>query len=154
MKVKIECEVTQRVPLFVTPWTAAYQAPPSMEFSRQEYWSGSPLPSPCSCMSGFILIGSILSNDEAETPMLWPPDVRKWLIGKDPDAGKDWRHEEKGMTDDEMVGWHNRLHGHEFEQAPENGEGQGSLACCNPWGRKESDKTEWLNWWYQTYGYI
>jgi len=71
---------------------------------------------------------------------------KNWLIGKDPDAGKDWRQEEKGMTEDEMVGWHHRLDGHESEQAPGVGDGQGSLACCSPWGRKELDMIEWLNW--------
>ena len=73
-------------------------------------------------------------------------DVKNWLIEKDPDAGKDWRLEEKGMIEDEMVGWHHQLNGHEFEQAPEVGDGQGSLACCSSWGRKESDKTEQVNW--------
>ena len=68
------------------------------------------------------------------------------LIGKDPDAGKDWKQEEKGTTEDEMVRWHHWLDRHEFEQAPEVGDGQGSLACCSPWGRKESDTTKWLNW--------
>ena len=92
----------------------------------------------------WIFIGR--TDAKAETPILWPRDVKKWLIGKDPDAGKGWRQEEKGMTEDEMVGWHHRLNGHEFEQAPGVGEGQGSLACCSPCGRKESDTTEWLNW--------
>jgi len=82
----------------------------------------------------------------AETPILWPPDVKNWLNGKDPEAGKDWRQEEKGTIEDEMVGWHHWLNGHEFEQAPEVGDGQGSLACCSPWGCKELDTTEWLNW--------
>ena len=72
------------------------------------------------------------TNAQAETPILWPPDVKNWLIGKDPDAGKDWRQEEKGMTEDEMVGWHQRLDGREFEQAPGVDDGQGSLACCSP----------------------
>ena len=72
--------------------------------------------------------------------------MKNWLIEKDPDAGKDWRQEEKGTTEDEMVGWHHQLNGHEFEQAPGIGDGQGSLVCCSPWGRKESDTTEWLNW--------
>ena len=86
-------------------------------------------------------------NDaEAETPILRPPDVKNWLIWKDPDAGKDWRQEEKGMTEDGMVGWHQWLNGHEFEQAPGVGDGQGSLACCSPWGCKEWDGTEILNW--------
>ena len=83
---------------------------------------------------------------EAETPVLWPPDVKNWLIWKDPDAGKDWRQEEKGMTEDEMIAWHHQLDGHEFEQAPGVGNGQESLACCNLWGHKESDVTEPLNW--------
>ena len=81
---------------------------------------------------------------EAETPILWPQ--KNWLIGKDPNAGKDRRQEEKGMTEDEMVGWHHWLNGHEFEQALGVGDGQGSLACCSPWGHKELDMTEWLNW--------
>ena len=71
---------------------------------------------------------------EVETPILWSPDAKNWITGKDPDAGKDGRREEKGMTDDEMIGWHHRLNGHEFEQTPGNGEGQGSLVCCSPWG--------------------
>ena len=83
---------------------------------------------------------------EAKAPILWPPDAKNWLIGKDPDAGKDWKEEEKGMTEDEMVGWHHWLNGHEFEQAPRVGDGQGSLACCSLWCCKESDRTEWLKW--------
>ena len=82
---------------------------------------------------------------DAEALILWPPDLKNWLIGKDPDAGKDWRQEEKGTTKDEMAGWHHRLNGHEFEQTPGDGEGQESLECCSPWGYKESDMTEWLN---------
>ena len=81
---------------------------------------------------------------EAEAPILWPPDAKNWLIRKYPDARKDRRPEETGMTEDEMVGWHHWLNGHGFEQAPGDGEGQGSLACCSPWGCKESD-TERLN---------
>ena len=77
--------------------------------------------------------------------ILKPPDAKSWLIGKGPDAGKIWGQKEKGATEDEMVGWHHQLNGHEFEQTSGDGEGQGSLACCSPWGRKESDKTEWLN---------
>ena len=92
----------------------------------------------------WIFIGR--TDAEAETPILWPPDVKNWLIGKDPDAGKDWRQYEKGTTEDEMVGWHHWLNGHEFEQAPGIGDGQGNLACCSPWGPKELDMTEWLNW--------
>ena len=73
------------------------------------------------------------------------PNAKRQLIEKDPDAGKDWRQEEKGTTEDEMVGWHHRLSGHEFEQGPKVGDGQGSLAWCSPWGHKESDTTDWLN---------
>ena len=92
----------------------------------------------------WILIGK--TNAEAEAPILWPPDAKNWLAGKDPDAGKDWRQEEKGMTEDEMVGWHHLLNGHEFEQALGVGDGQGSLACYSPWGHKELDTIERLNW--------
>ena len=81
------------------------------------------------------------TNAKAETPIFWPPDAKSWLIGKDPDAGKDWRREEKGMTEDEMVGWHHWLDGHEFEQAPGVGDGQAGLACCSPWGCRELDTT-------------
>ena len=83
---------------------------------------------------------------EAETPILWPPDVKNRLLGKDPDAGKDWRQEEKGTTEDEMVWWYHWLNGYEFEQASGVGDGQGSLECCSPWIHKESDMTEQLNW--------
>ena len=83
---------------------------------------------------------------KAETPILWLPDAKNWLILKDPDAGKDWGQEEKGTTEDEMVGWHHRLNGHEFESTAGVGDGQGGLECCSPWGRKESDMTEQLNW--------
>ena len=75
----------------------------------------------------------------------WPPDAKNWLLGKDPDSWKDWRQEEKGMTEGNMVGWHHWLNGREFEQAPGVGDGEGNLACCSPRGRKESDTTEWLN---------
>ena len=83
---------------------------------------------------------------EAETPVLWPPDVKSWLIWKDPDYGKDWWQKEKGTTEDEMVGWHHWLSGHGFGWTPGVGDGQGGLACCDSWGRKESDTTKWLNW--------
>ena len=83
---------------------------------------------------------------EAETPMLWPPDAENWLTGKEPDAGKDWRQEEKGTTEDEMVEWHHQLNGHEFEWTTGVGQGQGGLAFCSPWGCKELDMTERLNW--------
>ena len=88
-----------------------------------------------------IFIGR--TDAEAETSIFWPPDVKNWLTGKDPDAGKDCRQEEKWTTEDEIVGWHHRLDGREFEQAPGVGDGQGSLVCCSPWGRKESD-TDWM----------
>ena len=86
------------------------------------------------------------TDAEAETPILWSPDVNSWLIRKDTDASKDWRQEEKGMIKDEVVGWDHQLKGYEFEQALGVGDGQGSLACCNPWDCKESDTTEQLNW--------
>ena len=86
-------------------------------------------------------------NDaEAETPVLWPPYVKSWLIGKDSDAGRDWGQEEKGTTEDEMAGWHHWLDGGESGWTPGVGEGQGGLACCDSWGHKESDTTEQLNW--------
>ena len=85
------------------------------------------------------------TSAEAETPILWPPDVKSWLIRKDPDAGKDWRQKEKGTTEDEMVGWHYWLNGHESEQVPGDGKGQRSLECCSPWGPKDLDMTEQLN---------
>ena len=84
------------------------------------------------------------TDAEAETPILWSPDVKNWLIGKDPDAEKDWG-QEKGMKEDKTVGWHHQLNGHEFEQALGVGDGQGSLVCCSLWDRKESDTTEQLN---------
>ena len=92
----------------------------------------------------WVFIGR--TDAEAETPIFWPPDVKNWLIWKDPDAGKDWRQEEKRTTEGEMVGWHHRLDGHELEQAPRIGDGEGGLACCSPWSYKESNTTKWLNW--------
>ena len=85
------------------------------------------------------------TDTKAETPILWPPHAKSWLIGKDPDAGKDWGQEEKGTTEDEMVGRHHWFKGPEFEQTLGDGEGQGSLACCSPSGHKKLDSTEWLN---------
>ena len=87
-----------------------------------------------------------IGRTDAETPILWPPDVQNWLTGKDPDVGKDWRQEEKGTSGDKMVGWHHQHDEYEFEQALEVGDGQGSLVCCSPWSHKESDTTEKLNW--------
>ena len=89
----------------------------------------------------WIFIGR--TDAEAETLILWPSDAKNWLIRKDPDAGKDWRREEKGTTEDEMIQWHHQLNGHKFEQALGVGDGQGGLACWSPWGHKESDTTEW-----------
>ena len=86
------------------------------------------------------------TDAEAETPVLWPPHAKSWVTGKDSDAGRDWGQEEKGMTEDEMSGWHHWLDTHEFGWTPGVGDGQGGLACCNSWGRKESDRTEQLNW--------
>ena len=83
---------------------------------------------------------------EAETPILWPPDMESWLIWKDPDAGKDWGQEEKGTTEDEMVGWHHQLNGHGFGWTQGVVDGQGGLVCCGSWGCKELDMTEWLDW--------
>ena len=86
-------------------------------------------------------------NDaKAETPILWPPHAKSWLIGKDTDPGRDWGQEEKGTTEDEMAGWHHWLYGRESESIPGVDNGQGSLVCCDSWGRKELDMTEWLNW--------
>ena len=86
------------------------------------------------------------TDTEAETPILWPPHVKSWLIWKDPDVGRDWGQDEKGTTEDEMAGWHHWLDGREFELTPGVGDGQGGLACCDSWGHKESHMTEQLNW--------
>ena len=86
------------------------------------------------------------TDAEAETPILWPPHVKSWLIGKDPDAGRDWGPVEKGMTEDELAGWHHRLNAHEFGWTQGVGDGQGGLTFCDSWGRKVSDTTERLNW--------
>ena len=96
----------------------------------------------------WIFIGK--TKTEAETPIFWPPDVKNWLIGKDPDAGKDWR-KEKGMPKDKMAGWHHWLNGHELEKAPGVGDGQGSLACCSPCSLKR-DGHDWLKWTNSTEG--
>ena len=91
----------------------------------------------------WILTGR--TNAEAQVPISRQPDMKSWLIRKDSDAGKDWRQKKKGTTEDEKVRWHRWLNGHEFEQALGDGEGQGSLVCCSPWGHKGSDMTEQLN---------
>ena len=92
----------------------------------------------------WIFIGR--TDAEAETPILWLPDSKNWLTGQDPDVGKDWGLEDKGMTKDEMVGWNHWLNAHDFEQAPGVGDGQGGLVCCSPLGHMESNRTEQLNW--------
>ena len=92
----------------------------------------------------WIFIGK--TDAKAKTPIFWPSDAKNWLIGKDPDSGKDWRQEEKGMTEDEMAGWHHWLDGREFEQALGVGDGQGGLVCCSPRRQKESDTAKRLNW--------
>ena len=92
----------------------------------------------------WVFIGR--TDAEAETPILWPPDLKNWLIWKDPDAGKDWGQEEKGTAEDEMARWHHQLNGHEFKQTPGVGDGQGGLVCCSSWDHKETDTTERLNW--------
>ena len=170
-KWKVKVKLLSRVLLLATPWTAAYQAPLSMGLSRQEYWSGchcwvlknwcfwtvaleKTLESPLDCKEtqpvnpkgnkSWIFTGR--TDAKAEAPILWPPDAKNWLTEKDPDSGKDRSQEEEGMTEDEMVGWYHWLDGHEFEQALGVGDGQGSLVCCSPWGHKESDTTERLNW--------
>ena len=102
-----------------------------------------------SCSFFLVFIEYLLcarSDVEAETPILRPPDAKSWLIWKDPNAGKDWGQEEKGTTEDEMVGWHYWLNGHGFGWTPGAGDGQRGLVCCSPWGQKESDTTEGLNW--------
>ena len=103
----------------------------------------------------WIFIGR--TDAEAETPIRCLPDVKNWLIGKDPDSGRDWGQEEKGTTEDEMAGWPHRLNGREFEWTLGVGKGQGGLACCSSWGRKDLDMTEWLNWtewYYRTPGWL
>ena len=100
----------------------------------------------------WVFIGR--TDVEAETPILWPPDVKNWLIGKDPDAGKDWGQEEKGTTKDEMVGLHHQLNGHGFGWTPGVCDGQGGLVCCGSCSHKESDTPEQLNWTDWTMGYM
>ena len=92
----------------------------------------------------WVFIGR--TDAKAETPVLWPPHAKSWLIGKDSNAGRDWGQEKKGMTEDEMARWHHQLDGHEFEWTPGVGDGQGGLTCCDSWGCKESDTTQQLNW--------
>ena len=140
---------------YVSMWELAYRE--SWVPKNWCFWTvmlGKTLESPLDCKEiqpvhpkgtqSWIFIGR--TNAEAATPILWSPDVKTWLIGKDPDAGKDWRWEEKGTTEDEMVGWHHQLNGHEFEQVLGVGDGQGSLVCCSPWGHMDMTWT-WLSKW-------
>ena len=106
-------------------------------------WQGDPT-SPSWRNQSWVFIGQ--TDFEAETPILWPPEVKSWLIWKDPDAGKDWGEEEKGTTEDGMVGWHHQLNGRGFGWTLGVGDGQGGLACWGSWGCKELDMTERLNW--------
>ena len=118
-----------------------------------ELWCWRRLESPLDCKEiqpvhpkgdqSWVLIGR--TDAEAKTPILWPPHTKSWLIGNDPDAGRDWGQEEKGMTEDEMAGGHHWLDGREFEWTPGDGDGQRGLVCCDSWGHKQSDTTEWLN---------
>ena len=119
-------------------WTVLLEKTPESPLEIKEY-----KPVTLKGNQSWILIGR--TDSEAEAPILWPHDVQNWLIRKDLDLGKDWRQEEKGTTEDEMVGWHHRLDGQEFEQAPGAGDGRGNLVCCSSWNHKESDTTEWLN---------
>ena len=119
-----------------------------------ELWCWRRLLSPLDCKEiqpvhpkgdqSWVFIGR--TDVEAETPVIWPPHVKSWLIGKDPDAGKDWGQKDKGTTEDEMVGWHHRLEGLEFEYTLGVGDGRGGLVCCDSWGHKESNTTGRLNW--------
>ena len=173
----------------MTPSTVAHQALLSMEFSRQDYWSGLPFLSPGDLPDpgikpGFLpcrlftvwatkefQVALVVKNPPAnagdtrdkssvtgsrrspggrndakdETPVLWPPHAKSWRTGKDSDAGREWGQEKKGMTEDEMAGWHHWLDGRESEWTLGVGDGQGGLACCDSWGHKELDTTEWPN---------
>ena len=108
------------------------------------WWSWERQPVHSKGNQSWVFIGR--TDAKAETPILWPPHAKSWLIGKDSDAGRDWGQEEKGTTEDGMAGWHHQLNGHEFEWTLGVGDGQGGLACCYSWHRKESDTTEWMNW--------
>ena len=134
-------------------WTVVLSLLGLLAKIKCELWCLRRLLSPLDCQEiqpvtakgnqSWIFIGRI--DDEAETPILWLPDVNHWLIGRDPDVGQDWRPD-KGTTEDKMVGYHHWCYGHEFEQAPGVGDGQGGLACCSPWGCNESDMTDRVSW--------
>ena len=119
-------------------WTVVLEKTLESPLDCKEVQPGHPKPD-----QSWVFIGK--TDVEAETPTLWPPDAKGWLIWKDPDSGKDWGQEEEGTTEDEMVGWHHWLNGHEFGWTLGVGDGQGGLVCCSSWGHKESDTTE-LNW--------
>ena len=127
------------VPKSWCSWTVMLEKTPENTL----YWKEIQLVNPKGNQS-WIFIGR--TDAEAEAPVLWPPDAKNWLTEEDPDNGEDWRREEKGMTEDEMVGWHLWLDGHEFEEGLGVRDGQGSWTCCSPWGPKESNKAEQLNW--------
>ena len=134
MKFISTCQFTLTIPFITSLLEKALESPLDCKEIQPVHPKGD---------QSWVFIGRL--DAEAETPIIWSPDMKSWLIWKDPDAGKDWG-QEKGMTEDEMVGWHHWLNEHEFEQAPGVGDGQRSLACCSPWGCKESDTTESLNW--------
>ena len=136
--------MTTGKPIVLTRWT----------FVGKDFWESPGLP--CKEIQpahrkgdqSWVFIGR--TDVEAETPILWPPGAKSWLIWKDPDTGKDWRQEEKGTTEDEMARWHHQLDGHGFGWIPRAGDGQGSLVCCSSWGGKELDTTE-LNWFCRSF---
>ena len=141
--------------LFMTPWTVAGQAPLSMGFFQERIWSGLPFPPPGNLSNPGIKPAShalasrfFTTEPTGSTYLLYSNLVHanSWLIGKDSDAGRDWGQQEKGMTEDEMAGWHHWLDGRESEWTLGVGDGHAGLVCCDSWGRKESDMTERLNW--------
>ena len=129
-------------------WTVVLGKTPEIPLDYKEI-------KPVSSKENQVLIFIGRTDAEAEALIFWPPEPKNWLMWKDPDAGKDWRQEQKGTTEDEVVAWHHWLNGHEFEQALGDGDGQGSLVCFSPWGCKESDMTEQLktNRWWGGQGY-
>ena len=127
-------------------WCQSWKWKPTFSVWDPDSWLQKKQSRPYSQTVAYLSSNIGRTDVEAETPILWPPHVKSWLTGKDPDVGKDWRWEEKGMTEDEMIGWHHQLDGHESEWTPRVGDGQGSLVCCSPWGRKQLDTTERLNW--------
>ena len=148
------CQFYSPIMCFSRPWKTLKDYKESWEPKNWCFWTvvlEKTLESPLDCTEIKLVSPKwnqpwiFTGKTEAEAPILWPPYAKNWLLGKDPDAGKD-RRLEKGTTEDEMAGWHHGLDGHESESTPGHGDEQGGLACCNSWGRKESDTTEWLNW--------